>query len=184
MVNWRQSALAVVLALIFMLMSPFAEASDFMAIDEVQPGMQGVAKTVISGTKIEDFDVEVLGILKDKGPSGDVILVRTYGDVIERTGGIVQGMSGSPVYIDGKLVGAIAFGWGMTDHRICMVTPIGEMLKLWDMPDSKNLIIPEKFDFGLDEKSAEDKPEIKTPDDTDKPSKQDQIKKANLNLSP
>lgn len=159
-VNWRQYALAAVLALVFMLMSPLAEAADFMPIDEVQPGMQGIAKTVVSGTEIEQFGVEVLGILKDKGPSGDVILVRTYGDVIDRTGGIVQGMSGSPVYIDGKLVGAIAFGWAMTDHKICMVTPIGDMLKLWDMPDTKNQVVSEKFDFGPDETLSGSKAEM------------------------
>lgn len=160
-VNWRQYALAAVLALVFMLVSPLAEAADFMPIDEVQPGMQGIAKTVVSGTKIEEFGVEVLGILKDKGPSGDVILVRTYGDLIDRTGGIVQGMSGSPVYINGKLVGAIAFGWAMTDHKVCMVTPISDMLKLWDMPDAKNRVVREKFDFGLDEVQPGDKAEVK-----------------------
>jgi hypothetical protein len=64
--------------------------------------MQGVAKTVVLGNQIEEFGVEVVGIMKNKGPSGDLILVRTFGDVIERTGGIAQGMSGSPVYIAGK----------------------------------------------------------------------------------
>lgn len=107
-----------------------------MPIEEVKPGMHGVAKTVIQGTKIEEFGVEVLGIMKDKGPSGDLILVRTYGDLIEKTGGIAQGMSGSPVYIDGKLVGAIGYGWSLTDHKTGMVTPIGDMLKLLDVPVS------------------------------------------------
>jgi hypothetical protein len=113
-------------------------APDIMPVDEVKIGMQGIGKTVVSGTKIEDFNVEVLGVMKNKGPSGDLILVRTYGDVIDRTGGIAQGMSGSPVYIDGKLVGAVAYGWSLTDHKIGMVTPIADMLKLWDMPDNYN----------------------------------------------
>ncbi|HMM20902.1 MAG TPA: SpoIVB peptidase S55 domain-containing protein [Selenomonadales bacterium] len=107
-------------------------APAIMPVDEVKTGMQGIAKTVVAGTKIDEFGVEVLGVMKNKGPSGDLILVRTYGDVIDRTGGIAQGMSGSPVYIDGKLVGAIAYGWPFADHKVGMVTPIADMLKLWD----------------------------------------------------
>lgn len=113
-------------------------APDIMPLAEVKAGMQGVAKTVVAGTKIEEFGVEVLGIMKNKGPSGDLILVRTFGDLIDRTGGIAQGMSGSPVYIDGRLVGAIAFGWSFTDHKIGMVTPITDMLKLWELPSGKS----------------------------------------------
>lgn len=129
----------VVLVLLLALPATLAEAApDIMPLSEVKAGMQGVAKTVVSGTKIEEFGVEVLGIMKNKGPSGDLILVRTFGSLIERTGGIAQGMSGSPVYIDGKLVGAIAFGWSFTDHKIGMVTPIADMLKLWELPSGRN----------------------------------------------
>jgi hypothetical protein len=86
-----------------------------MPVDEIKTGMQGTGKTVVSGTKLEEFGVEVLGIMKNKGPSGDLILVRTFGDVIDRTGGIAQGMSGSPVYIDGKLVGGYSL-WLVIDR--------------------------------------------------------------------
>lgn len=129
-------------------------APDTMPVDEIKPGMKGIAKTVVSGTKIEEFGVEVLGIMKNKGPSGDLILVRTYGDLIDRSGGIAQGMSGSPVYINGKLVGAVAYGWSLTDHKIGMLTPIGDMLKLWDMPDQKNV-------FPEDNAWLEDESELK-----------------------
>jgi hypothetical protein len=112
-------------------------APDIMPMDQIKTGMHGIGKTVVSGTKIEDFDVEVLGIMKNKGPSGDLILVRTSGDLIDRTGGIAQGMSGSPVYIAGKLAGAIAYGWSFSDHKVGMVTPIADMLKLWDISSSK-----------------------------------------------
>ncbi len=125
--------------LVFLLLLPAVSvyaSPDIMPVDKIQPGMLGIGKTVVSGTKIEDFDVEVLSVMKDKGPTGDLILVRVSGDVIDRTGGIVQGMSGSPVYIDGKLVGAVAFGWPFTDHKVGMVTPIADMLKLWDIKDS------------------------------------------------
>jgi len=127
--------------LAFLLVVPVSlgyAAPDTMPVEEVKPGMVGIAKTVVSGTKIEEFGVEVLGILKNQGAAGDLILVRTSGDVIERTGGIAQGMSGSPVYINNKLVGAIAYGWALTDHKVGMVTPIADMLKLWDMPDKYN----------------------------------------------
>ncbi len=107
-------------------------APDFLPVDQIQPGMTGIAKTVVSGTKIEEFNVEVLGVMKGKGPSGDLILVKTSGSVIDRTGGIAEGMSGSPVYIQGKLVGAIAYGWPNADHRVGMVTPIGDMIKTFD----------------------------------------------------
>ena len=130
--RWRHT---VFLALLFLFPATFGLAAPaIMGLEEVKPGMHGVAKTVISGTKIEEFGVEVLGIMKDKGPSGDLILVRTYGDLIEKTGGIAQGMSGSPVYINGKLIGAIGYGWSLTDHKTGMVTPIGDMLKLLDSP--------------------------------------------------
>ncbi|GBG58058.1 SpoIVB peptidase [Sporomusaceae bacterium FL31] len=127
--------------LIFFLVLPLPiahAAVDLLPVNQIKPGMQGIAKTVVNGTKIEEFGVEVLGVMNNKGPSGDLILVRTYGEIIDRTGGIVQGMSGSPVYIDGKLVGAIAYGWPLSDHKIGMVTPIQDMLKLWDAPDFKN----------------------------------------------
>lgn len=113
-----------------------------MPVSDLAVGMHGIAKTVVEGTKIEDFDVEILGVMKNQGPSGDLILVRTSGSVIDRTGGIAQGMSGSPVYIDGKLVGAIAYGWSLTDHKIGMVTPIGDMLKNLDIADPNVKITP------------------------------------------
>lgn len=131
--KWRP----VFLALLFLFPAVFGYAAPaFMPIEDVRPGMHGIAKTVVSGTTIEEFGVEVLGIMKDKGPSGDLILIRTYGDIIDQSGGIAQGMSGSPVYIDGKLVGAVAYGWSLTDHKTGMVTPIADMLKLFNSPES------------------------------------------------
>ncbi len=110
----------------------------FIPVEDIRPGMRGIGKTVISGTQIEDFSVEVLGVMKNKGPVGDLILVRVSGDLIDRSGGIAEGMSGSPIYIDGKLAGAISYGWKLADHRVGMVTPIQDMLKMWDLPDSLN----------------------------------------------
>src|SRR5580692_8872840 len=100
-------------------------------IEQIHAGMKGVAYTVFQGTKPEPMDVEVLGILKNAdGPKGDVILVRLGGAKAEYTG-VVAGMSGSPVYLDGKLAGALAFRIGeFSKEPIAGVTPIAEMLEI------------------------------------------------------
>lgn len=79
--------------------------------------------------------MEFLGVLPQAGPSGDLILVRVSGDVIDRTGGIAAGMSGSPVYIGDRLVGAIGYGYDLSDHRIGLVTPIHDMLPVMELLD-------------------------------------------------
>lgn len=116
-----------------------AMAETFMQVGEIRPGMTGYAKTVVHGRQIETFPVEVLGIMKNGGPSGDLILAKFSGPLMEETGGIAQGMSGSPVYIDGKLVGAIAYGWSFTNSRMGMITPIADMVKLWNDPTKEEI---------------------------------------------
>ena len=100
-------------------------------VEQIHAGMKGVAYTVFQGTKPEPMDVEVLGVLKNAdGPKGDVILVRLGGAKAEYTG-VVAGMSGSPVYLDGKLAGALAFRIGeFSKEPIAGVTPIAEMLEI------------------------------------------------------
>src|SRR5207248_9649475 len=100
-------------------------------VDQIHAGMRGVAYTVFEGVKPEPMDVEVLGILKNmNGPKGDLILVRLHGTKVEYTG-VVAGMSGSPVYIDGKLAGALAFRIGeFSKEPIAGLTPISEMLEI------------------------------------------------------
>lgn len=104
-----------------------------MPVRDLQPGMQGIGKTVISGDTIEEFNVEILGVSGSE-TSGYSIFVRLYGDLIDKTGGVAQGMSGSPVYVDGRLVGAVAFGKVFNDSRYCFLTPISRMLPLLDEP--------------------------------------------------
>src|SRR3981081_2256820 len=83
-----------------------------ISVDHIHAGMRGVAYTVFQGITPEPMDVEVLGVLRNvNGPKGDVILVRLHGEKVEYTG-VVAGMSGSPVYLDGKLAGALAFRIG------------------------------------------------------------------------
>jgi hypothetical protein len=102
-----------------------------ITVDQIHTGMRGVAYTVFQGTKPEAMDVEVLGVLKNaNGPKGDVILVRLHGEKVEYTG-VVAGMSGSPVYIEGKLAGALAFRIGeFSKEPIAGVTPIAQMLQI------------------------------------------------------
>jgi len=102
-----------------------------MPLKDVKTGMHGVAYTVFQGVKPEPMEVEVLGILRNMtGPKGDVILVRLGGEKAQYTG-VVAGMSGSPVYIDGKLVGAIAYRIGeFSKEPIAGVTPIEKMLEI------------------------------------------------------
>jgi hypothetical protein len=102
-----------------------------ISVSQIHIGMKGVAYTVFQGTKPEPMDVEVLGVLKNaNGPKGDIILVRLGGAKADYTG-VVAGMSGSPVYFDGKLAGAVAFRIGeFSKEPIAGVTPISEMLEI------------------------------------------------------
>ncbi|MGC1478696.1 MAG: SpoIVB peptidase S55 domain-containing protein, partial [Terriglobales bacterium] len=102
-----------------------------MPLDQIHEGMKGTALTVFQGVKPESMDVEVLGVMRNvSGPKGDIILVRLHGIKPEYTG-VVAGMSGSPVYFDGKLAGALAFRIGeFSKEPIAGVTPIEEMLEI------------------------------------------------------
>jgi hypothetical protein len=102
-----------------------------MPLDQIHEGMKGTALTVFQGVKPEPMDVEVLGVMHNvNGPKGDIILVRLHGSKPEYTG-VVAGMSGSPVYFDGKLAGALAFRIGeFSKEPIAGVTPIEEMLEI------------------------------------------------------
>jgi hypothetical protein len=111
--------------------APSGPSLKTIAVGEIHTGMRGVAYTVFQGIKPEAMDVEVLGVLRNvNGPKGDIILVRLHGTKVEYTG-VVAGMSGSPVYIDGKLAGALAFRIGeFSKEPIAGVTPIADMLEI------------------------------------------------------
>jgi hypothetical protein len=108
-----------------------AQTPQIIPVSQVHAGMRGVAYTVFEGVKPESMDVEVLGVLHNvNGPKGDIILVRLHGQKVEYTG-VVAGMSGSPVYLDGKLAGALAFRIGeFSKEPIAGVTPIADMLEI------------------------------------------------------
>ncbi len=100
-----------------------------ISIDEVERGQRGYGLTVFSGTTPERFEVEVIGVMRNTSPDRSWILARLSGQDLERIG-VAQGMSGSPVYIDGRLAGAVAFGWGFSQDPIAGITPIEEMRAL------------------------------------------------------
>jgi hypothetical protein len=108
-----------------------ASSAETMPLSEVRKGMKGYGLTVFEGTKVEKFDVEILGVLNNIGPNLDLILARIDSPVVQRTG-VLAGMSGSPIYIDGKVIGALAFAWQFAKEPVAGITPIDEMLKIAD----------------------------------------------------
>src|SRR5947209_3661624 len=106
--------------------SAFAET---MPLSQVRKGMKGYGVTVFEGTKLERFDVEIIGVLNNIGPGQDMILARVDSPMVQRAG-VVAGMSGSPIFIDDKVIGALAYGWQFAKEPVCGITPIEEMLKL------------------------------------------------------
>ncbi|MGC2697881.1 MAG: SpoIVB peptidase S55 domain-containing protein [Candidatus Angelobacter sp.] len=112
-------------------------STKIMKVEDVRPGMKGTGYTVFQGTQPEPMGVEVLGVLRNlNGPKSDVVLVRLEGEKAEFTG-VVAGMSGSPVYIDGKLLGAIAYRIGQfSKEPIAGVTPIEQMLEINEFDQS------------------------------------------------
>lgn len=102
------------------------------ALEDLRPGMKGVARTVFSGTGTEEFGVEILGVLPGfPGPRQSAIIARLSGTNVEKTG-VFAGMSGSPVYIDGRLVGAIAFSFPFSKEPIAGITPIKQMIDIFE----------------------------------------------------
>lgn len=162
----RFTAIAAALVLAFALCAgayagekpqKFIPTEPIMPLSQIKPGMAGYAKTVFSGTKITPFEISVIGVLPRKTSPKNLIVIEVKDEYVRAHGGIAAGMSGSPVYINGKLIGAIGYGWSFADSNLGMVTPIEEMVQAmdWedDIPDFKIPPVPL-------EKPA--KPEVKT----------------------
>jgi hypothetical protein len=127
------AALVGLLATSLTATSPVATA--LMPIEEVKAGMVGVGRTVFEGTELKDFKVQILGVLRNvQGPRRDLILARLEGAGLAQSG-VAQGMSGSPVYIDGRLVGAVSYSIGaFSKEPIAGITPIAEMKDATPLP--------------------------------------------------
>jgi hypothetical protein len=104
------------------------DPKSYWDVRDIRPGMKGVGRTVMRGTKLEEFEAEVLGVMRDVSPGRDMVLCRLKGCNLEHAG-IIQGMSGSPVYIEGKLLGAVAFAWEFAKDPIAGITPFSQMIQ-------------------------------------------------------
>src|SRR6202011_5217093 len=111
------------------------DAPPILPLAQVKPGMTGYGLTVISGTKIDRFAIQIMGILKG-GPASDLILFRATGPVIREAGGTASGMSGSPLYVGDRVIGALSYGYPFAgvDADLSLPTPIEDMLKILAQP--------------------------------------------------
>lgn len=131
--NWmKRRALFLSLIIFFTIsVAPLSLAQEkFFELEKVKPGMNGKGYSVFSGTKIDKFDIEVLAVVEGDVGRDKLILVKLSGDLLEQSGGLAAGMSGSPVYIRGKLLGAISYGFENADSYLALVTPIENMLRM------------------------------------------------------
>jgi hypothetical protein len=113
-------------------------AVQLFPLEQLRPGMKGVARTVFSGSDTQEFGVEILGVLPGfPGPRQSAIIAKLSGPNIDRTG-VFAGMSGSPVYIDGKIVGAVAFSFPFSKEPIAGITPIKQMIDLFNKGSEEN----------------------------------------------
>ncbi len=104
-------------------------------IDALRPGQTAVVRTVFEGAKIDTFSAEILGVLHSGRADGDMIVARALSERVVRSG-VAAGMSGSPVYVDGRLIGALSSGWQFSKEPVFGITPIQEMLAVLDLPDA------------------------------------------------
>ena len=130
--------LALLGALLLFVSAGVPAQSRTFPVDELRPGMIGVGRTVFTGDKLEDFKVEILGVLRNSiGPRRDLILAKLEGGPLAKTG-VIAGMSGSPVYIDGRLVGAVSYSLGQfATEPIAGITPIAEMIDAASLPSPR-----------------------------------------------
>src|SRR5262245_20668897 len=112
----------------------WALPTEILPAGELSPGMTGYGFSDLGdGKGVQRFEVEIVGLLKSYAPKQDLILARVTGGTLDKTG-IVAGMSGSPIYVDGKLIGALAYGWPFSREPICGITPIQSMLDIRKAP--------------------------------------------------
>lgn len=137
-----------VFTVLFVLMATLSPISlegvqNILPVDQIKAGMKGKGRSVFLGDTIEEFDVEVLGVMRNIQPKKDLIVVRISGPSIEDAG-VIQGMSGSPVYIEGKLIGALSYSLGaFVKEPLALVTPINEMKAIPDKEPTKSTFTPQ-----------------------------------------
>ena len=136
-----RNILTAVLFAVFFINTPSMAELSIMPISDVTIGMKGVARTVFRGTQSKTFPVEIMGVLPGGGPGGgDLVLIQVSGPDIEAVGGIALGMSGSPVYVKGKLIGAVSIAFPESDGKLGGVTAIQDMLDTYDFLDKPDRV--------------------------------------------
>jgi hypothetical protein len=115
---------------------PLIPPSALLPVSEVREGMVGTGYSVFAGTQIDTFSVTVVGVLKGYRPGFDLIMAKASGPVVDKTG-VIAGMSGSPVYVGGKLIGAVSYTWSFLKEPMAGITPIDQMLSLLPAPGSR-----------------------------------------------
>ena len=130
-----KGSLVFVLALLWAVPGRSETSVPTAPVSALRAGQKAVVRTVFAGDSVETFDAEIVGVVPGGRAEGDVILARATSPRVEETG-VAQGMSGSPVYVDGKLIGALSSGWAFSKEPIFGITPIGEMLAVLDQPES------------------------------------------------
>jgi len=113
--------------------SVYAQSAPILPLRDVKAGMKATGRTVFAGARIEEFQCEILGVLENAGPKQSIILARLSGGPLEHTG-VLQGMSGSPVYYQGRLLGAVALSFPFSKEPIAGIRPIEEMLDVAPLP--------------------------------------------------
>jgi hypothetical protein len=132
--RWHWTITAALILMIPICLMGLAK-TEFFRLEDLRPGMKGVGKTCYQGDKPEEFQAEILGVLHGVNPGSNAVLAKLSGNMLDKTG-VFEGMSGSPVFIDGKLVGAIAFSFSFAKEPIAGITPIQEMIAAFEGADS------------------------------------------------
>lgn len=115
--------------------------TEFFNVDDVRPGMKGYGFSVFKGVEIERFEMEILGVMKKSNAGQDLVLARLSGQGLEHSG-VIAGMSGSPVYIDDKLLGAVAYAWSFQKDPIAGITLITDMARSLNDKESADAAAP------------------------------------------
>jgi SpoIVB peptidase S55 len=113
-----------------------APKSEFMFVDEIKPGMKGYGISVFKDNKLERFDVEIIGVMHNAMAGIDMILARLKSPHLKDMG-VIAGMSGSPVFLNDRMIGAVAYGWTFSKEPIAGITPIKNMLDVFEETDDK-----------------------------------------------
>jgi hypothetical protein len=121
----------------------------YLSLSDVREGMRGTAMTVFNGTEAEEFNVEIIGVVPGAiGPKQDLIIGRISGGKAERTG-VFAGMSGSPVFVNGKLIGAISYSFPFSKEPMCGITPIEQMISIFEQQSRPTAVSePRVLSFG------------------------------------